>query len=324
MSNNIFYAVKVTFGPYDGEKEEYARKIAFERYRCAGIEEFSLDEAQVDAILGEDAYSGGQIPVSVLERIEAATKVGASVTFYFLCDDGRSFVSKLRGKFDGICIQIEEIPDKDWNEEWRKQYHSISVSRRLEIVPSWEKENHSSSAKYPIFIYPGMGFGTGNHETTFLCLNAWDNLFVEGCRPSNCLDFGCGSGILGIAAKKMQVEAVDLFDIDPDALENTRQNIELNFEEDARTGIRILSPLEKQLAVGPYELVFANILLPVLLAESDFLISRLDIGGVLILSGLLNDQIVEIKQCYLKAGNLELIEHISRGDWAALIFRRGL
>jgi ribosomal protein L11 methyltransferase len=122
----------------------------------------------------------------------------------------------------------------------------------------------------------------------------------------------------------MEVAEVDLYDIDPDALENSRQNIDLNFDENTRVGIRVLAPSEKQLAVGPYELIFANILLPVLLEERDFLISRLDIGGVLILSGILNEQIAEIRQAYLKPGNLELMEHVTRGDWATLLFKRGL
>src|SRR5690606_13881372 len=91
------------------------------------------------------------------------------------------------------------------------------------VVPSWEKGGDETGNLY---IYPGMGFGTGGHETTFLCLKLYKKYVIE---TKLCLDFGCGSGILGLATFLFNKNnAVDLFDIDESALENSKQNIELN------------------------------------------------------------------------------------------------
>ena len=91
-----------------------------------------------------------------------------------------------------MSIVLEEKESQDWNESWREHYSSIQITEEFSICPSWEEPK---SEKY-IKIYPGLGFGTGEHETTELCLAASWSLGVDSFE--SCLDFGCGSGILGI------------------------------------------------------------------------------------------------------------------------------
>src|SRR5690606_10010880 len=122
---------------------------------------------------------------------------------------------------------IEECPQEDWNAEWKKHYSPIKVNELLEVIPSW-KDDYVSTTSQKIFINPGMGFGTGSHETTFLCLK----LFTEELLSNNIetvLDFGCGSGILGLSTFLFFPEArVDFYDIDLEANKNCFDNAEIN------------------------------------------------------------------------------------------------
>lgn len=164
-----------------------------------------------------------------------------------------------------------------------------------------------------------MGFGTGSHETTFLCLKL---LFETSFnfKGVTCMDFGCGSGILGLALRKIQKDSfVDLYDIDQGALDNCKQNVDLN--EVSETGIRYQLPEHKQEFLKSYDIVFANILKNVLEFESDCILSLLNPKGSLIVSGLLNGQQEDIIDLYTK--KLETLEYkkiLVQGDWVALLF----
>jgi ribosomal protein L11 methyltransferase len=218
-----------------------------------------------------------------------------------------------------LCeVQLEEALQEDWNAEWKKHYSPIKVNSQIEVLPSWHQKEISSIAKQ-ISIYPGMGFGTGSHETTFLCLK----LFTENCNFSdlgNVLDFGSGSGILGLSSMLFnENHRVDFYDIDPEANKNCYQNAELNHLSER--SFRLLLPEYRQLILPKYDLIFANILENILISESAYLIDRMNTGSCLILSGLLNHQVQGIIDLYSSKG-LKLMKDVRKGDWGALLLKK--
>lgn len=292
-------------------------------FQSTGVEDFSLEESTVDEILGERSYSGADIPLSVIEEVEdtVTSYDSASKKFFFSNEkQAQKFSNYLKSEFDlNSIISKEEV--KDWNEQWRESYKPISILDKFEIVPSWEKETYFSPIEKKLYIYPGMGFGTGNHETTYLCLE----LLLKSKKIKTgltCMDFGCGSGILGLALRKYDNNCeIDLYDIEKEALDNCVQNIELN--EISEENIRLMLPGDRADFKESYDVVFANILKNVLEFESDSISSMVKPSGALILSGLLNGQQEDIIKLYTeKNKNLDLIEVAIKGDWVAILFEQ--
>lgn len=321
-NNKVFYVVIVNGLDQYPEKREELTAYVFEHFECSGVQDYSIDEKRVDEILGERAYSGGDVPLEVVDEVsmEAQGQEGASLIFFFDAED--AYIESelcheaLVEKYSELEISRQEKDVEDWDAKWRDHYKSIQVTNELTIVPEWEKGDERLSNE--VYIYPGQGFGTGGHETTFLCLKLFmtlDNSIFVG---KNCLDFGCGSGILGIVAIKKSKMYVDFCDIDRSALENTLQNINLNLTENEQNGHRLVlrdrfSPEQE------YSLVFANILKPVLISEKDVMTKNLMSGGYLIISGLLNEQVDDVLSFY---SDFKVIEVSSKGDWSAVLLQK--
>lgn len=288
---------------------------AMENYKCLGVEEYSIDEESVDKILAERSYSGGDIPQEVLDEVELKyTAGGAQIKLFFKTEqDIKDFCRYLFENFN-VTLEIEKKEVEDWNESWKSSFSPIHVNDYLEIVPSWY-ESYSSKAQRQLKIYPGMGFGTGNHETTFLCLQLFFNCNFDKENLS-VLDFGCGSGILGLAVKLFNQSAfIDLYDIDQEAIDNCVQNISINQMDENSFGLYL--PVDKDKIQKNYDLIFANILKNILISESDFL--SLNIKKDLILSGLLigqEDEVIEHYQRLLP--DLKIIKILKKGDWCAI------
>ena len=295
---------------------------AFEKFHCAGTQDFTLEESEVDRILGERSYSGGDLPIEILEEVEAVLKAEGKTkkTLFFESEkDVQLFNEFLRGWNLLSFAKTEQREIKDWDEKWKESFKTIFVNDTLSIVPSWEKEKDEEGK---IFIYPGMGFGTGNHETTFLCLQ----LMLEDINDleslETCLDFGCGSGILGIGAaqKAESLKLVDYLDIDQNALNNCKLNFELNPKANGLNNQLLLSDETSKLQDG-YDLVFANILKHTLLEEAPIIINKTK--KYLIVSGLLKGQEVEVCQSYEAMDpGLKTKKVLIKNDWSAVLFER--
>ncbi|MCT4642523.1 MAG: 50S ribosomal protein L11 methyltransferase [Bacteriovoracaceae bacterium] len=288
---------------------------ALNNYSSTGVVDFSLDEAQVDDILGERSYSGADIPLEVIEEVRQTVQASKiSKTYYFSCKEDINGFKSFLGDNYNIDIIVKSDENKDWNESWKSSFSPIKVLEKFEIIPSWD-ENYKSDCRYTMKLYPGMGFGTGNHETTYLCMEHTLEIKKE---ISSCLDFGCGSGILGIALKILNPKAhVDLYDIDEDAILNCKQNISLN-NLDGKFGLYL--PEGRSHIERKYDLVFANILENVLILEKDNLIKSVNKGGLLILSGLLKEQLDGIIELYTKDEQLKLVSSKIKGDWSSICF----
>ncbi len=182
----------------------------------------------------------------------------------------------------------ETVPDEDWVRITQAQFAPVKVSDRLWIVPSWHEPPSSDAIN--IRLDPGVAFGTGSHPTTHLCLQWLDDHVTP---EDTVLDYGCGTGILAIAAAKLGAASVTGTDIDPQAVESAVFNAEHN-------GVAARFMLPGDVPAGRYSLVVANILSNPLKLLAPALLGRVAPGGRLVLSGVLARQAEEVIEVYRK------------------------
>lgn len=194
---------------------------------------------------------------------------------------------------------LRDVPDADWVRLTQAQFGPIQVGQRIWIVPSWHRDDPDVPAAAErrlagadgiihIELDPGLAFGTGSHPTTHLCLE-W---LAENLRGNETLlDYGCGSGILAIAAKLLGAGNIQAVDIDEQAVQSTRYNAEVN-------RVEVLAMLPDELPAGQTQVVVANILSNPLKVLAPMLAHRVLQGGHLVLSGVLERQAHEVAQAY--------------------------
>ncbi|AJE22837.1 50S ribosomal protein L11 methyltransferase [Azotobacter chroococcum] len=192
--------------------------------------------------------------------------------------------------------QVERIEDQDWERSWMDNFQPMRFGRRLWIVPSWHQAPEPEAVN--LLLDPGLAFGTGTHPTTALCLEWLDGQELAGC---NVLDFGCGSGILAIAALLLGAERAVGTDIDLQALEASRDNATRNGIDPARFPLYLPAELPQQ----PAEVVVANILAGPLVQLAPQITSLVKPGGRLALSGILAEQAEEVRAAYADAFALD-------------------
>lgn len=232
-------------------------------------------------------------------------------------------------------LEFEEIADRPWEREWLKDFRPMRFGQRLWICPDGQRpeelngERRTADGAYarpasapqppasslqPVFIDldPGLAFGTGTHATTALCLAWLDGADVLG---KSVLDYGCGSGILAIAALKLGAESAQCVDIDPQAVTATRDNA-------ARNGVanRLAASGVEELSTAPVDIVLANILAEPLLELAPTLAALVKPGGAIVLSGVLRDQAAQVATRY--APWFDIAPVSVRDDWARVDGRR--
>lgn len=208
------------------------------------------------------------------------------------------------GLSEAPAFAIEEIEEQNWVQLTQSQFDPIRVSERLWIVPSWHEIPDPAAVN--LILDPGMAFGTGSHPTTRLCLEWLERKVSAEC---SLLDYGCGSGILAIAAARLGAGRVAGVDIDPQAVEAAYANAE-------RNGVSALFADSAQPVAGEYDLVVANILSNPLRVLAPAICAHVRSGGQLALSGILREQAEEIIGIY--AAWLPLMVADTREDWVCL------
>ena len=199
---------------------------------------------------------------------------------------------------------VEEVAEQNWVQLTQSQFDPIRVSQRLWIVPSWHESPDPAAVN--LILDPGMAFGTGSHPTTRLCLEWLERNVAEGC---SVLDYGCGSGILAIAAARLGAGRVAGVDIDPQAVDAARANAE-------RNGVDATFADSAAPVAGEYDLVVANILSNPLRVLAPAICAHVRTGGRLALSGILREQADEIMAIYAQWLPLEVAD--VREDWVCL------
>ncbi|GAA4401603.1 50S ribosomal protein L11 methyltransferase [Quisquiliibacterium transsilvanicum] len=209
------------------------------------------------------------------------------------------------------AFEVHELADRDWVGASQAQFTPIPVGDRLLITPSWHMDELARQAdgnaddRITIVLDPGLAFGTGSHPTTHMCLQ-W---LGEHLRPGErVIDYGCGSGILAIAAARLGAGAVVGVDIDPQAVSSTRANALVN-------GVEIDVRLSTEAPPVPADVVVANILSNPLKVLAPMLSALVAPGGRLVLAGLLDRQAAEVAAAYPL---IDLTVYAEREGWACL------
>ncbi|MCP1313367.1 50S ribosomal protein L11 methyltransferase [Halomonas sp. 707D7] len=214
-------------------------------------------------------------------------------------------------------IEYELLADRDWEREWMDDFAPLKMGQRLWIVPSWIEPPEADAVN--LILDPGLAFGTGTHATTALCLEWLDGLAVDGeLDGQTVLDVGCGSGILAIAALRLGAARADATDIDPQALQASRDNAERN--QIAADRLALYYP--EQLSPGNgYRVVTANILAGPLVELAPTIAGYVAPKGLIALSGILANQADEVTKAY-EAQGLVVDEPVLREGWVRLTARR--
>ena len=210
-------------------------------------------------------------------------------------------------------IYTAKCNDEDWQDEWKKYFHTVNITNNIVIKPSWD-EYEPESNEIVIEIDPGLAFGTGTHETTSLCVEFLEK-YVKG--KEKLLDIGCGSGILMLIGKKLGVKKVVGIDIDEKVrdvvLENFSKN-GINNDFEVIIGNLVDDVNEK------YNLVVSNILVDVLEKLLEDIEKILEKGATVIFSGILNEK----EEAFVKKAenyNLKQIDRREKNNWVSLVFK---
>jgi len=208
-------------------------------------------------------------------------------------------------------IKQSEVPNEDWLKKWKENYRPVNVGEKFLITPSWLRSEVTDTKRIIIEIDPKMAFGTGTHETTQLCLKAIEDYWQGG----SCLDVGCGTGILAMAAAKLYPDArVVACDNDPEAITVAEENLDINKVENLKLSVGSASDY----CTEKFSLVVANLTADVIASIINDLTACLAEKGQLILSGILADQKEQVCSV-LSSHKQKIVTILSAGEWIAIV-----
>jgi ribosomal protein L11 methyltransferase len=268
-----------------------------------------------------------------------ATVLGAAAATYFDLEKQTSLVSVFieQGKFSPAAarkeiaagleriagfglnigagkIEIAKVKREDWAESWKRHFHPLEIGLELLVKPSWSKQRPRKNQAV-VILDPGLSFGTGQHPTTSFCLGEIVRCHKAGTALSF-LDIGTGSGILAIAAAKLGYKPVHAFDFDPESVrvakENARKNQVQTLMKPVRGDVTKL-PLKP---ARQYDLVCANLISTLLIAERRRIVNRLWPGGTLVLAGILAAEFAEVERAFADM-KLRLVASRVENEWCS-------
>ena len=285
-------------------------KIITEPAQAEAIEQTLLDCGALSITYADNADE------AILEPALGETPLwrDTAVTALFAADvDTRIINTSLTGIITDYSSyhRWEQMEDKDWTREWMQHYHPIDCGNDLWICPSWRQPPVAKATN--VLLDPGLAFGTGTHPTTLLCLE-W--LAARDLAGLTIIDYGCGSGLLGIAALKRGADKVIAIDIDPQALLATRDNAERN----GLAAAKLESYLPDQAPTLAADLVFANILAGPLIALAPTLLAHTRSERWLCLSGILAQQGESVFQAY--RADCPTMQQRQRDEWLQLALQK--
>jgi len=216
-------------------------------------------------------------------------------------------LNRKKGLIPLLRYKLEQLEDKDWIREWMDQFHPMQFGQRLWICPSWREVPDEGAVN--VMLDPGLAFGTGTHATTRLCLEWLDSLDLK---DKTVVDFGCGSGILAVAALKLGAKRVIGIDIDPQAIQASRANAQRNGVEQQ---LELYLPQEQPRDFEA-DVVVANILAGPLQSLSGTILAYVKPSGVFALSGILENQSEEVTKAYQASS--QMAEPVILDEWVRL------
>ncbi len=291
------------------EGSEIVADLLYEYSKSGVVVEDSSDVAE----LWQSTLVWDYVEDSVLNRPKEVKVIGYYDGEYSeISDDLEEKIENLKKECPFVLplnLSIETVQNEDWTEDWKKFYKIIEVGD-IKVVPVWKKEEVKTGKV--VLINPGSAFGTGEHESTRLCLQLMSSLDLNGKRV---IDTGCGSGILGIAALKSGAKECLFRDIDESALNNLRENIKLNNESGTVEKASLLEGVSDQVDV-----VLANITADILskMTNAGEVVKK---DGYLIMSGIIDKFEKNLLEKYFKMG-FSLVKRATDGIWVGLLLRR--
>jgi ribosomal protein L11 methyltransferase len=227
--------------------------------------------------------------------------------------DMQKITALILNEFPNIIYKVNNLEDQEWQRTWMQDFLPMQFGERLWIIPSYQTQEYSS---FHVILDPGLAFGTGKHPTTALCLR-WLDKNIQG--GETVIDYGCGSGILAIAALKVGAQKVYAVDHDPQAIHATLENADRN--SIPQESIVTLYPKELTQA-HQADVLIANILANPLIELVTTFAAHLKNGGHLVLSGILKEQLDLILEAYQPHFTLEKIEQ--QEDWLRIDFTQSI
>lgn len=285
---------------------------------AAGYETFEVDDTQVarDILSQKKTYEWDYYDPSILKEHEAV------ITLYFDADDAaHEKIAEVKeavfgaGLSDEWNVTVEDrlADDSEWKDKWKQYFKPSHITEDIVIRPSWEHYDAAEGEKV-IVIDPGMAFGTGTHATTRMCVE----LIEKYLEPDGSfMDAGCGSGILSIAAGLCGCRKIYGFDIDPDAVNVARENVERNGMSD------FIDISEGDVTKGVEEkadVIAANLMAEIIMNICGSIPACLNEGGVFISSGIISEKRDQVADAIRSAG-FDIIEIREEEEWCAIAAR---
>ncbi len=232
----------------------------------------------------------------------------------------RQYLKSLEEIFPGMeapALATEIITDPDWGEQWKKYFKPIRVCKNIVVKPTWERYT-PDSRDIVVEIDPGMAFGTGQHASTRMCMEAIEDIILKNRSIAEweVLDVGCGTGILGITAAKMGARDVICVDNDPKATEIASENAVINAVEDR---LRIFNEDAAKIQ-QPRNLIIANLTAKLLLKLHTHLSRLLMPGGYLIISGIIESDVPAIEEHFIVAP-LAMHNVLTEKEWVCYVLK---
>ena len=284
------------------------------------------DETEFREFLEDNRQYWDYVDEDLSRRMEGLSRV----TFYLQSDEAgfaklgevRLALEDLRAQgqdWGSLMMSLDNLADEDWENNWKQYYKPIEIGDRLLVVPKWEDADPGK--RVPLYLDPGLTFGTGDHATTRLCLTALEKEIHGGERV---LDLGCGSGILSIAALKLGAASARAVDIDRMCLDVAYENAALNgIGKDVYTvevgNVLADESLRTDLG-GGYGVVLANIVADVIIGLAPLVRGFLKAGGLFLCSGIIQGREAEVAEA-LRAAGLTILETREQKGWYAFTCR---
>ena len=288
---------------------------------AGGFEELVLeDQREFESFLEENRAYWDYIDESLQSHLQ-----GLSQIKLYLEDTDKASLDRLEKLVDSLRSQYGELPmtvnalgETDWEESWKDNYPPQPVGEKLIVLPYWRAEE--TGGRLPVILDPGLTFGTGAHPSTQMVMENMERLVKPGSR---CLDLGSGSGILSITALRLGAVSATGVDIDPKAENIARENAAYNgFKITALTGnVTGDKTLMNRLQQEQYDVVLVNIVADVIIGLAPVLPNFLQKDSVLILSGILDSRLEDVKNA-LFAAELDVTQICAKEEWRCVIARR--
>ncbi|MBQ4601052.1 MAG: 50S ribosomal protein L11 methyltransferase [Oscillospiraceae bacterium] len=314
--------LEITLHTLPGTTETVAAALT-----AAGFEDLVLeDQTELETFLDQNRAYWDYIDEQLQQQLQ-----GLSQIKLYLEHSDTAAMTRLTALVEGLrakgCLgelplEVSSLAQTDWEESWKENYPPQYIGSRLAVLPYWLADT-DIGGRLPVILDPGLTFGTGAHPSTRMVLEAMEELVAPGC---TCLDLGSGSGILSIAALRLGAASAIGVDIDPKAEDIARQNAAYNgFSAPvftALTGnVTTDRPLMARLQQHTYRVVLVNIVADVIISIAPVLPLLMDSGSTLILSGILDTRLEDVRRA-LEIAGLTVTSIRAGEDWRCVTAKR--